>query len=172
LVAYFQRRFIAESQRPPEASIAGLSMESLKEAGSSVAVPCQDLAKQVVAFRNQINEQILPDWTDAALGMTVSDGTLTGSGSVVTVSWANRAKVFLPSLTFATLRERHVGSPSRFLAAVFVTKILYETTRLVVVDTSMDVRLSLNTQASLSAEAGVSVELWSGPFSALNSNVF
>jgi hypothetical protein len=58
------------------------------------------------------------------------------------------------------------------LAAAFVTKILYETFRLVVVDTSMDVRLSLNTQASLSAEAGVSAELWSDPFLALNSNVF
>lgn len=172
LVAYFQRQFIAESRRKLGAAIAGPSLEALKEAGSSVAMLCQNMAKQVLAFRSRINEQLSPDWTDAALGMTASDGTLTGNGSFVTVSWANRAQVVLPSLTFATLRDRHVGSPSRFLAAVFVTRMLYDTTQLIVSDTYMDVRLSLKTQASLSAEAGVSAELWSDPFSALNSNVF
>jgi ankyrin repeat protein len=172
LIAYFQRQFIAESRRQPGASVTGPSMESLKDAGSSVAGLCQDLAKQVVAFRHRIDEQLSPDWTDAALGMSASGGTLTGSGSVVTVSWANRAQIFLPSLTFATLRDRHVGPPTRLLAAVFVTRILYETTQLIVADTNMDVRLSPNTQASLSAEAGVSAELWSDPFSTLNSNVF
>lgn len=172
LVAYFQRQFIAESRRLPNSPLAGPSVESLREAGLSVSVLCQNLAKQVVSFRHRIDEQLLSDWTDAALGMAATDGTLTGSAAVVTVSWANRAQVFIPTQTYATLRDRFAGPPSRFLAAAFVARVLYETTQLIVTDTNMDARLSPKTQTTLASEAGVAAELWSDPFTALSSNVF
>lgn len=173
LVAFFQRQFISESRRgagTTRGEMAG--METLKEAGSSVAVLCQNLAKEVSEVRRRIEEQLPRDWTDAALGMTASDGTHNGSGSVVTISWANRSQIYLPTMTFAALRDRHTGPPNRFLTALFVSKIWHETNRLVVVDTTMDFRLSPDTLACLSTEADVSVELWTDPFSAWNGNVF
>ena len=172
LVAYFQRQFIAESRRRAGASMGGPSMESLKEAGSSVAMFSQTLAKQVLEFRQTIDDQLPQDWTDAALGMTAAEGSMSGGSPMVILSWANRAQTMVSSSNFATLRERHVGPPTRFLAALFVTKIWYETTQMIVADTNMDFRLSPDTQACLSAEAGVTAELWSDPFSALNSHIF
>jgi hypothetical protein len=173
LVAFFQRQFISESRRGtgnPSGEMA--SMETLKEAGSSIAVLCKNLAKEVSEVRQRIEEQLPRDWTDAALGMTASDGTHNGSGSIVTISWANRWQVYLPTRTFAALRDRHTGPPNRFLTALFVAKICHETNRLIVVDTPMDFRLSPDTLACLSTEASVSVELWTDPFSAWNGNVF
>jgi ankyrin repeat protein len=172
LVAFFQRQFIAESRRKQGENIAGYSMESLKEVGTATAHYCHDLAKQVALFRHRIDEQLSPNWTDAELGMSASDGTLTGNGSVISVFWANNAKVLLPSLTFANLRDRHAALPCRFLAATFVAKVLYETFQLVVAGTSMDVRLPPSTVAVLSADVGVSAELWSDPFTAKSSNVY
>jgi hypothetical protein len=173
LIVYFQRQFIAESRRGAGNSVAGHpAMESLKEAGSSMALFCQNLAKQVLDFRQRIEAQLPQDWTDMALGMTASDGTLNGSGSVVTLSWANRAQILLPSFTFASLQNRFVGPATRFLTATFVAKTWYETSRLIVADTSMDFRLPPDTKASLSSEAAVSAELWSDPFTALSTNVF
>jgi ankyrin repeat protein len=127
LIAFFQRQFIAESRRQHGANIAGLSMESLKEAGASVARICYDHAKQVYAYRAQVDEQRPPNWTDTSLGMSASDVSLTSTGSVATISWANTSQVYLPSMMLATLRDRHAGVPTRFLTAVFVTKVLYET---------------------------------------------
>jgi ankyrin repeat protein len=171
LITFFQRQFISESLRRHGGSLAGYTMESLKEVGTTTALICQDLAKQVAIFRNRIEEQLPPNWTDADLGMSASDGTFTGSGSVVTVVWANNSQVFLPSLTFATLKDRHSGVSNRFLASTFVTKVLYETFQLVVANTSMGLRLPPNTLAVLSSEIGLSAELWSDPFSA-QSGVF
>jgi hypothetical protein len=173
LVAFFQRQFISESRRGTGSTSGEMaSMETLKEAGSSVAVLCQNLAKEVSEVRRRIEEQLPRDWTDVALGMSASDGTHNGSGSVVTISWANRSQVYLPTRTFAALRDRHTGPPNRFLAALFVAKVWHETNRLIVVDTPMDFRLSPDALACLSTEASVSVELWTDPFSAWNGNVF
>jgi ankyrin repeat protein len=172
LVAFFQRQFISESRRGSGNTSGIASMEKLKEAGSSVAVLCRNLAKEVSEVRQRIQEQLPSDWTDVALGMAASDGTHNGSGSVVTISWANRWQVYLPTRTFAALRDRHTGPPNRFLTASFVAKIYHETNRLIVVDTPMDFRLSPDTLACLSTEASVSVELWTDPFSTWNDNVF
>lgn len=172
LVAYFQRQFIAESRRRSGRESVGPSMESLKEAGSAVAIFCQSCATQVKEFRQRIDEQLPPDWTDSSLGMTTSDGPLNGGARVVALSWANRAQTLVSTSTLATLRERHIGPSSRFLAAVFVTKIWYETAQMIVADTKMDFRLPRETQECLSMEAGVTAELWSDPFSALSTNVF
>ena len=172
LVAYFQRQFIAESRRRSGGGTVRPSMESLKDAGSAVALFCQKCATQLKEFRQRIDEQLPPDWTDCDLGMTTSDGPLNGGAPVVALSWANRAQALVTSSTLANLRERHIGPPSRFLAAVFVAKIWYETTHMIVADTKIDYRLLPETQSCLSVEAGVTAELWSDPFSALSTNVF
>lgn len=173
LAAFFQRQFISESRKKASPTSGGMaSMEALKEAGSSVAVLCQNLVKEVSQVRQRAEGQLPGDWTDSALGMTVSDGTHDGNGSVITISWANQSQVYIPTMTFAALRDRFSGQPSRFLASIFVTKVWYETNRLIAVSTSMDFRLSPDTQACLSTEAAVSAELWTDPFSAWNGNVF
>lgn len=173
LVAFFQRQFISESRRRAIASANEMaSMEALKEAGSSVAALCQNLVKEVSQLRERIEAQLPSDWTDALLGMAAADGTHDGNGSIIIVSWANRSQVYVPTVTFAALRDRYSGPPSRFLASVFVAKVLYETNRMVATNTEMDFRLSPDTQACLSTEAAVSAELWTDPFSAWNGNVF
>jgi Ankyrin repeats (3 copies)/Phosphorylated CTD interacting factor 1 WW domain len=176
LVSFFQRQFIGESRRQVDSRGLSLApnMESLKEAGSSIAIFCLNLAKQVQEYRQQIEAQLPSQWTDGDLGMSASDGTLNGNGSVVTISWANHARVFLPSRTFTTLRDRQStgSSTTGFLASVFVARIWYDTFRLITKDTTMDFRLSPGTQAVLSAEAAVSAELFSDPFTTWNSNVF
>ena len=173
LAAFFQRQFISESRRHHASNVAGFSMEPLKEAGASFARLCHDFAKQIYLFRSRIDEQLPPNWTDAALGMSASDsGNLSGSGSVVTISWANNAQVTVSSVAFAFLRDRHAGAPSRFLASAFITRVLYETFHLVVANTNMEVRLPASTVATLSVEMEVSAELWSDPFAASSSNVF
>ena len=173
LVAFFQRQFISESRRLNNRNVvAGFSMEPLKEAGASFARLCHDYAKQVYGFRNRIDEQLPPNWTDAALGMSASDSSISGSGSIVDIFWANNAHVSLPSATFAALRDRHAGVQSRFLASAFVTRVLYDTLQLVVASTVMEVRLPSSTVAMLSADVQVSAELWSDPFSTSSRNVF
>jgi hypothetical protein len=169
IIAFFQRQLIAESRKGGAMSA---SMEALKEAGSLIAMYCQNLSSEVDQYRRQIEERLPEDWTDSALGMTVSDGTLDGTGAVVTLSWANRAQVFIPSTTFGTLRDRHVGPASRFLASCFMAKMWYDTRRLIVGGTTMDLRLSPRTKGCLSAVAGVSAELWSDPFTNENGTVF
>lgn len=175
LVAYFHRQFISESRRRTAVSSSipkMASIEALKEAGSSMAMLCQSTAEVVAQLRQKVEEQLPPDWTDSALGMTVSDGTQNGSGSVVILSWADRANVYIPSLTFTALRDRYVGPINRFLTATFVAKTWYDTKRLVVAGSVMDFRLSPAVQTCLSTEVAVSAELWSDPFSAPTRNVF
>lgn len=172
LVEFFQRQFIAETRRRSSENGNGPSLQTFKEAGSSIALFCLDLANQVSSFRHRVFEQLSTDWTDVTLGMAASDGTLSGNGDIVTVSWENRAHVFIPARSFASLRERHVGLSSLFLSATFVTRVFYDTTRLILSDTNLDMRLSPSTQAVLSSEINVTAELWSDPFSAMQGNVF
>lgn len=168
LTAFFQRQFIAESRRTG----GGPSIEALKDAGSSVAAVCENLARGVSDFRHRIEEQLPQGWTDAALGMSISDGTLNGTGAVVTVSWSNRSTVYVPSIAYKTLRERYTGNTSQFLAAAFVAKLWFDTKQLVVADSPMDCRLPTATQLSLANELSVTAELWSDPLTAHNSNVY
>jgi hypothetical protein len=171
VITFFQRQLIAASRRGG-AIPSGGSMEILKEAGASIAKYCQNLAREIDQFRQRIEEHLPMDWTDSALGMTVSDGSLSGRGAIITVSWASRAQVVLPTTTFGSLRERHVGPSSRFLASCFMAKTLYDTKRLISGGSSLDFRLSAQTKACLRVVAGVSAELWSDPFSVENGNVF
>jgi ankyrin repeat protein len=178
LVAFFQRQFIGESRR--HYSSVGMSMsqtpsmESLKEAGASVAVFCHNMAKQVFEYSKRIESQIPTDWTDLSLGMSVTEVPSNGRGATLSVAWGNRANVLFPSITFATLRDRHIdGTESnRFLTCAFVSRIWYDTTRLITKDTSMEFRLPPTTQSCLSAEAAVTAELFADPFTTFGSNVF
>ena len=170
-ISFFQRQLIAGS-RKGGVMPSGTNIGTLKEAGASLAAFCQNVATDVDQFRQRIEGHLPNDWTDAALGMTVSDSTINGSGSVVTLAWANRGQVVIPSKTFGTLRERHVGPPSRFLASCFMAKTLYDTRRLLTGGTEMDLRLSPGTKGCLTAFLGVSAELWSDPFSADSGSVF
>lgn len=169
VVAFFQRQLIAESRRTSSLSA---SMEALKETGSLIAMYCQSIAAEVDNFRCRIEKHLPKDWTDSALGMTATNGPMGRNGAMVTVSWANRAQVFISAETFGALRERHVGAPSRFLAACFMAKLWYDTRRLILGGTTMDFRLSPRSKQCLSVVAGVSAELWSDPFNSENGNVF
>jgi len=175
LATYFQRQFISESRRGMNPSTTGtkmINMEKLREAGSSVAVLCHNHAKEVVQFRLRMEEQLPHDWSDAALGVSASDVMRNGGGLAVLVDWAGRSQICLPAAVFTMLRNRYVGPPNRLLTSIFAAKIRYETKRVIVGDTVMDFRLPPATQACLSMDAGVSVELWSDPFSVLSNNVF
>lgn len=176
LTAFFQRQFISESRRQfsARAPMTALpSIESLKEAGASIALYCQNVAKQVLDYRLRIEEQLPSVWTDAELGMLASNESM-NDAPVITLTWANRASVYLPHPTIASLRDRYAGSssPHCFLASVFVAKIWYETSRLVTEDAATDFRLTSRTQSCLASEAAVSGELFSDPFTALSTNVF
>jgi ankyrin repeat protein len=176
LTTFFQRQFISESRKgvnPSAPGAAMMSMESLKEAGSAMAILCHSLAKDVADFRRRVEEQFPPDWTDRTIGMNASDMMRNGGGSaMVLVDWANRSQVYLPASTFTKLRERFVGAPSRLLSSIFTVKVRYDTKQLLVADTAMDYRLPPDTQSTLSVKASVSAEVWSDPLSTLSSNVF
>ena len=169
LAAFFQRQLIAEGRRT---GILRSSMEALKEAGSQMALFCRRLATEVETYREQIEKHLPKDWSDSALGMTATDGLLNGNGAVVTVSWVNRGQVFIPASTFMILRERHIGPPTRLLAACFMAKMWYDTRSLILEGTTLDFRLSPRTKNCLSSVASVTAELWSGPFQIGNGNAF
>lgn len=176
LVTFFQRQFIGEGRRiigqRSSTMASPPSVEALKDAGSSAAVFCQTIAKQVHEYKQRIEEQLPKEWTDVELGMSVSGGVL--DGNATNVSWSNQAHVVLPTPSLTALRDRYVRRPnaSRFLASVFVARIWYDTSRLITKDAASDYRLSPLTQATLSEEGAVTAELFSDPFSSLTSNVF
>ena len=176
LTFFFQRQFISESRKRVNSSLGSsmVSMEALKEAGSTMAFLCQKLAKEVSDFCTRVEEQLPHDWNDAVVGMKVSEVVRNGSVNEVSIvlDWANRAQVFLPSFVFHKLQQRYVGHPSRLLTTIFSTQIRYETLQSVVSDTLMDFRLPAETSAILTAKAQVSAEVWSNPITATSGNVF
>jgi ankyrin repeat protein len=167
LATHFQRQFISESRR------IGLSthIETLREAGASVANLCVSLAKEVEQLERRVAGQLPVDWTDDALGMTISE-SIYNNESYVSLSWANRSSVKISAHRIRLLRERHVGLSSRFITSVFVTKIWYETLATIVNGTPLDIALSSTTQTILASEANVSAQLWSDPFTASEGNAF
>ena len=174
LVTFFQRQFIAESRKGGRGSTNGtgmINMETLREAGSSMANLCHSQAKEIVQFRLRMEEQLPRDWTDAALLMTAADAR-NGNEIGVVVDWANRSKVYLPGKEFTALRTRYVGPPNRFLTSLFAVKSRYETKGMLLRDSNLDFYLAPATKICLSSEASVSAELWSDPLTALESNVF
>jgi ankyrin repeat protein len=176
LTAFFQRQFISESRKRFNSSLGSstVGMESLKEAGTAIAVLCHGLAKEVSEFCSRVEEQLPHDWNDAIIGMKASD--LVRNGSVhqvsVVVDWANRAQVFLPAFAFNKLQQRYVGIPGRLLSTIFSTQIRYETQQLVTADTMMDFRLSAETLAILTSKAQISGEVWSNPMTAASGSIY
>lgn len=162
VVTFFQRQLIAESRK--NGSIP-LSMEVLKESGTSIAMYCINLARELDQFRQQIESHLPSNWTDAELGMTVSDDGRHGTGSITTISWANRAQVHMPSSVFSQLNERFDGPRARFLAASFMAKMWYDTRSIITHDTAMDFRLSPKTKKRAQTIARISSEAFSDPFS-------
>jgi hypothetical protein len=175
LTTFFHRQLISENRKgvnPSSPGAAMVSIESLKEAESTMAVLCHGLAKEVADFGRRMEEELPHDWSDGTVGVNASDILQNGGGSMAFVDWANHSQVYLPALTFTKLRDRYVGPSNRILTSIFSAKLWYETTRLISADTSMDFRLPPTTQNVLATEASVSAELWSDSFSALSSNVF
>lgn len=173
LATFFQRQFIAESRKGRGASHGSemVSMETLREAGSSMANLCHSQAKEIVQFRLRIDEQTPRDWTDSTLMMSASD-VRNGTEIGVVIDWANRTKVYLSAKEFTSLRTRYVGQPNRFLTSLFAVKVRYETKSMLLADSTLDMYLPPATKLCLSTDASVSAELWSDPFTALESNVF
>ncbi|CAJ1953465.1 unnamed protein product [Cylindrotheca closterium] len=172
LTAFFQRQFISEGRKNSSHGVAIVGMEALKEAGTALSILCQNLVKELTSFQQQLDDQLRKDWTDSTVGMNASDFMQNGSGSMVVVDWANRAQIYLPSLQFSKIRERYAGTASRFLTALFVTKMRYDTKSLIFAETSMDFRLPPETQSVLASKGSVSAEVWSDPFSSLSTNLF
>lgn len=175
LTTFFQRQFISESRKGVNSSAPGaamMSMESLREAGSAMAILCHSLAKEVKNLCHRMDEQLPHDWSDGSIGMNASEAMRNGGGPMIVIDWANRSQIYLPAMTFSKLRDRYTGPPNRILSSLFIAKMRYDTKRLIVSDTPMDFRLPAGTLSSLANGAGVSAEIWSDPFSVQNNNVF
>jgi ankyrin repeat protein len=175
LTTFFQRQFISESRKGVNLSAPGaamMSMESLREAGSAMAILCHSLAKEVANLCHRMDEQMPHDWSDGSIGMNASEAMRNGGGPMIVIDWANRSQIYLPAITFSKLRDRYTGPPNRILSSLFIAKMRYDTKRLIVSDTPMDFRLPAGTLSSLANGAGVSAEIWSDPFSVQNNNVF
>jgi hypothetical protein len=174
LSTFFQRQFISESRKGTSHSNATgmVSIEALKEAGNALASLCHNHAENLVQASCKLDEQLPQDWSDSMLSLSASEVTRNGLGSMVVIDWANRAQVYIPSMTFAKLRDRYVGPPNRILTAMFGAKKRYELLGMIVSGTTMDYRLSPSTKSCMEREIGVSAELWSDPFSTSSNNLF
>jgi len=171
LTTFFQRQFISETRKGMGSS-SMLSMESLKDAGTAMANLCFGLAKTVSGFRQQLQQQLPAGWNDVNVGMTASEITQHLSNGSVVIDWAKQTQIYLPTLVFSKLRERHQGQQSRLLSAIFVSKVCYDTILLLTGETSMDYRLLPATKSKVSLQLSVSAEIWSDPFSTLSGNEF
>jgi hypothetical protein len=169
MTSFFQRHFISEVRRRA-ASGFSVNMEQLKEAGATLAVVCQTVAKEMSKLRQQIGEQLPPNWSDKEAGMVYD--IQNGSPRTVRVAWANRAQVFMSIDVLTSLRDRFTGHPDRFLSTVFAAKVWDDTKFMIVDNTGFDARLAPAAQRSLSVDALVSAELSSDPFTVGAGNVF
>ena len=174
LSTFFQRQFISENRKGSSHLMATgmVSMEALKEAGIALATLCHNHAESLVQASRNLEEQLPHDWTDSMLSLSASEVTRNGLGSMVVIDWANRAQVYIPSLTFAKLRDRYAGPSGRILTAIFGAKKRYELLGMIVGGTTMDYRLSPSTKSCMEREIRVSAELWSDPFSTSSNNLF
>eukprot|EP00550_Attheya_septentrionalis_P007214 CAMPEP_0198287434 /NCGR_PEP_ID=MMETSP1449-20131203/6249_1 /TAXON_ID=420275 /ORGANISM="Attheya septentrionalis, Strain CCMP2084" /LENGTH=1615 /DNA_ID=CAMNT_0043985387 /DNA_START=94 /DNA_END=4941 /DNA_ORIENTATION=- len=174
LESYLQRQLIAESRRGTNGSTqSGMSsIEVFKEAGTSLAILCQHLAKELAIFRSKCEQQVPPDWSDSALNITASEMMGEAGSLSVVIDWAGRSQVYVPVSTFTNLRNRYRGPPSRLLTAIFSATKRYDTFNMIAAGTSLDCHLPPSTQECLSREASVSIELWTDPLSVYSSNGF
>mmetsp|Transcript_4195 Transcript_4195/g.6539 ORF Transcript_4195/g.6539 Transcript_4195/m.6539 type:complete len:1484 (+) Transcript_4195:144-4595(+) len=169
LCSFLQRQFIVES---PKCTGGVVNMESMKEAGTAFARLCYSLAEDVLQFRNQCEERLSVNWDDRSLGLSGSEVMRNGLGSMVCVDWANRAKVYLSTASFAKATERYIGSSSRLLTALFAAKKRYEIFGMLISGTPMDFRLTTGTKESMIDEAAVKFEVWCDPFNVCRDNLF
>jgi ankyrin repeat protein len=174
LTSFMQRQFIAESRKAAIATSSStiIDMESIKEAGTSFSRLCQGLAKDLVKFKQQMEEHNGSSWTDTSLGFTGSEVLRNGLGRVICIDWATRAQVYLSLTEFSNAADRHVGFPSRLLASMFSSKKRYDIMGMLVSGTSMDLRLSNLTKETLKREIGVKTEVWANPFGTVIENFF
>ena len=172
LTAFFQRQFISENRKGSRGGGPMTSMEALREAGAAVANLCHAVAKEVAAFRQNVESQESPDWNDASIRMNASETMRNGTEPVVVIDWANRSQVYLTASVFTKLRSRYTGPQNRMLASMFVAKMRYDSKRLVNSGSSTDVHLPAAAMSTLATVAGVSGELWSDMFSAQSNSVF
>lgn len=174
LVAFFQRQFITESRKGSGNSIgSGMqSMESLKEAGTAMAVLCHTLAKDVVEFKRRVIQQLPRDWTDISVGMSATEIAGNRGNAVVVLDWAKQSQTSFSSQSFSKLTDRFRSTQSRLLSSIFVTRICLDAKNILVGDTALDFRLPPSVKTRLSTEMSVSAEIWSDPFSVMNGNAF
>lgn len=175
LAAFFQRQLISESRRGVMGnSGAGMvSIEVLKEAGSTLAMLCQALAKDLSDFRQKCEQQVPPDWSDSTINVAANEVMSNdGHSTVILIDWAGRSQVCLVSHTFSQLRNRYHGMPSRLLTAIFAVAKRYETLKLVAAGSRMDYQLPPIVLNTLAGEVNASIELWTGPLSVFGNNAF
>jgi len=175
LAAFFQRQLISESRRGVMGSSgAGMvSIEVLKEAGSTLAMLCQALAKDLSDFRQKCEQQVPHDWSDGMINVTASEVLSNdGHSTVILIDWAGLSQVCLTSHTFSQLRNRYQGIPTRLLTAIFAAAKRYETMKVIAAGTRMDYQLPPFVLNTLAAEVNVTIELWTGPLSVFGNNIF
>jgi ankyrin repeat protein len=169
LISFFQRQFITESRRGVTNRTIP-SMESLKEAGATMASYCQSLARSVHDFRHQAEKQLSLNWNDESVGMSCSEIVRTMGNPTVIIDWSKQSQIQLPTSVFLNLKQRYRGSPSRFLASTFVCKYLHDTIFLLGGEAPVDYKLLPATKEILSMQMGIDAEVWADPFSVTGSN--
>jgi len=175
LAAFFQRQLISESRRGVMGnSGAGMvSIEILKEAGTTLALLCQALAKDLADFRQKCEQQVPPDWSDGTINVAANEVMSNdGHSTVILIDWAGRSQVCLTSHTFGQLRNRYQGMPNRLLTAIFAAAKRYETLKVIASGTRMDYQLPPIVLHTLAGEVNASIELWTGPLSVFGNNAF
>jgi len=175
LAQYLQRQFISESRRGMGGNTgAGMvNMEVLKDAGSTLTLLCQNMAKEVSEIRSKCAQQLPQDWSDNTINMSASEVMSSdGQSTVVIIDWAGRSQVYVPSKTFAKLRDRFRGSPGRLLTAIFSVAKQYETHGLIVSGSRLDYHLQPVALETMAIDADATVELWTSPMSVYGSNTF
>ncbi|KAL3921142.1 MAG: hypothetical protein SGILL_002904 [Bacillariaceae sp.] len=171
LSTFFQRQFISESRRG-SGGRSMMGMESLKEAGTTMATLCQTLARSVAVFRQQVEQQVSSNWNDAGVGMAASEVIRNLGNPGVVIDWAKRSQIHIPSLVFVKLKEMHTLPQSRLLSSIFVSKVSYDTIAMMTGESMLDFRLLPATKSKLSLHLSVSAEIWSDPFTSLSGNKF
>jgi hypothetical protein len=175
LSTFFHRQLISETRKEGRDGLPGtrmLSMEALKEAGTSLAVLCHSLARDVALFRRRVEEPLPIGWNDTSIGMTIAEIAGNSNDSTIVINWAGQSQVTFPRSLFTQLRGRYQGDQSRLLTSMFTAKISYSTRDLLIGDTGMGLHLMPSTRSMLSVGLSVTGEVWSNPFTVLSGNHF
>lgn len=174
VVTFFQRQFITESRKGGTNGLgSGIqSMESLKDAGTAVALLCHSLAKDVADFKRQVIQQLPRDWTDMSVGMSATEIVGQRGTPIIVLDWAKQSQTSFSSHSFSKLINRFRSTQSRILSSIFVTKICVDAKSILVGDAVVDFRLPPAVKSRLVSEMSVTAEIWSDPFSVLNNNAF